>query len=190
MRRRVFPCRCSSRSRSGRTAPVSSKKPISSRCWTPSASARTCRSAAFSRTTATAILRPTWMRSAPLSEGAQRRTLHFAQLAAQHGMAVPDGQLRRDADIHESCGHPARHYRASPRHVCADGRLAGPCHRHAGSLRGHRARHGHQPPTAERTILDVGAKGLTMQSRTEGICATPGQGHALRPAGDAHCKGL
>ena len=31
-------------------------------------------------------------------------------------------------------------------------------------------------PTAERTILDVGAKGLTMQSRTEGICATPGKG--------------
>ena len=31
-------------------------------------------------------------------------------------------------------------------------------------------------PTATRTILDVGAKGLTMQSRTEGICATPGKG--------------
>ena len=31
-------------------------------------------------------------------------------------------------------------------------------------------------PTKTRTILDVGAKGLTMQSRTEGICATPGKG--------------
>jgi len=31
-------------------------------------------------------------------------------------------------------------------------------------------------PTAERVILDVGAKGLTMQERTEGICATPGKG--------------
>lgn len=31
-------------------------------------------------------------------------------------------------------------------------------------------------PTAERVILDVGAKGLTMQTRTEGICAVPGKG--------------
>lgn len=31
-------------------------------------------------------------------------------------------------------------------------------------------------PTAERVILDVGAKGMTMQSRTKGICATPGKG--------------
>ncbi len=31
-------------------------------------------------------------------------------------------------------------------------------------------------PTAERVILDVGAKGLTMQSRSVGICATPGKG--------------
>lgn len=31
-------------------------------------------------------------------------------------------------------------------------------------------------PTAERVIMDVGAKGLTMQERTKGICATPGKG--------------
>ena len=31
-------------------------------------------------------------------------------------------------------------------------------------------------PTALRAILDVGAKGLTMQSRTEGICACEGKG--------------
>lgn len=31
-------------------------------------------------------------------------------------------------------------------------------------------------PTEERVILDVGAKGVTMQSRNEGICATPGLG--------------
>lgn len=34
-------------------------------------------------------------------------------------------------------------------------------------------------PTAERVILDVGAKGLTMQERTVGICATPGKGTLL-----------
>lgn len=32
-------------------------------------------------------------------------------------------------------------------------------------------------PTEERVILDVGAKGLTMQSRTEGICAVEGLGN-------------
>ena len=31
-------------------------------------------------------------------------------------------------------------------------------------------------PTAERVILDVGAKGLTMQERKEGICSAPGKG--------------
>ncbi|MBR6673612.1 MAG: hypothetical protein IKL39_02675, partial [Mailhella sp.] len=31
-------------------------------------------------------------------------------------------------------------------------------------------------PTAERVILDVGAKGLTMQERTQGICSAPGKG--------------
>ena len=31
-------------------------------------------------------------------------------------------------------------------------------------------------PTAERVILDVGAKGLTMQQRTQGICSAPGKG--------------
>ena len=34
-------------------------------------------------------------------------------------------------------------------------------------------------PTRERVILDVGAKGLTMQERTRGICATPGKGSLL-----------
>ena len=34
-------------------------------------------------------------------------------------------------------------------------------------------------PTTERVIMDVGAKGLTMQERTKGICATPGKGTIL-----------
>jgi D-serine deaminase-like pyridoxal phosphate-dependent protein len=34
-------------------------------------------------------------------------------------------------------------------------------------------------PTSERVILDVGAKGITMQSSTVGICATPGLGTIL-----------
>lgn len=34
-------------------------------------------------------------------------------------------------------------------------------------------------PTPERVILDVGAKGLTMQSRNEGICAVEGLGNVI-----------
>lgn len=34
-------------------------------------------------------------------------------------------------------------------------------------------------PTAERVILDVGAKGLTMQERTDGICESGGKGRLL-----------
>lgn len=32
-------------------------------------------------------------------------------------------------------------------------------------------------PTSERVITDVGAKGITMQSRSQGICATTGLGY-------------
>ena len=34
-------------------------------------------------------------------------------------------------------------------------------------------------PTEERVILDVGAKGITMQKRTQGICSAPGKGSIL-----------
>ena len=40
-------------------------------------------------------------------------------------------------------------------------------------------------PTEERVILDVGAKGLTMQERTQGICACPGKG-TIREFPDVH----
>lgn len=42
-------------------------------------------------------------------------------------------------------------------------------------------------PTEERVILDVGAKGLTMQSRSEGICAVEGMGNILEYPG-THIK--
>lgn len=38
-------------------------------------------------------------------------------------------------------------------------------------------------PTKERVILDVGAKGLTMQERTEGICSSGGKGMILEYPG-------
>lgn len=40
-------------------------------------------------------------------------------------------------------------------------------------------------PTAERVITDVGAKGLTAQTRTKGICATPGMG-TIKGMEDVH----
>ena len=111
-----------------------------------------------------------------LSEGAQRRTLHFAELAKQHGL-------------------PCRtvSYGATPTFMNHVDILPGITELRPGTYALMDASQGHaigtldrcaatvlatviSRPTAERTILDVGAKGLTMQSRTEGICATPGKG--------------
>ena len=111
-----------------------------------------------------------------LSEGAQRRTLHFAQLAAQHGMPCQTVS-----------------YGATPTFMNHVDILPGITELRPGTYALMDASQGHaigtldrcaatvlatviSCPTAERTILDVGAKGLTMQSRTEGICATPGKG--------------
>ena len=111
-----------------------------------------------------------------LSEGAQRRTLHFAALAAAHGM-------------------PCRtvSYGATPTFMNHVPILPGITELRPGTYALMDASQGHaigtldrcaatvlatviSKPTDTRTILDVGAKGLTMQSRTEGICAVPGKG--------------
>lgn len=110
---------------------------------------------------------------------AQRRTLHFAALAAAHGMAcetvsigstppamngfeilegVTELRIGTYALMDASQGHAA-----GTLERCAATVLATVISR----------------PTDERVILDVGAKGLTMQSRTQGICATPGKGTLL-----------
>ena len=111
-----------------------------------------------------------------LSEGAQRRTLRFAELARAHGM-------------------PCRtvSYGATPTFMNHVPILSGITELRPGTYALMDASQGHaigtlercaatvlatviSKPTDTRTILDVGAKGLTMQSRTEGICATPGKG--------------
>ena len=111
-----------------------------------------------------------------LSEGAQRRTLRFAALAAAHGM-------------------PCRtvSYGATPTFMNHVPILPGITELRPGTYALMDASQGHaigtldrcaatvlatviSKPTDTRTILDVGAKGLTMQSRTEGICAVPGKG--------------
>lgn len=111
-----------------------------------------------------------------LSEGAQLRTLHFADLAAKHAMPCKTVS-----------------YGATPTFMNHVKLLPGITELRPGTYALMDASQGHaigtldrcaatvlasviSKPTATRTILDVGAKGLTMQSRTEGICATPGKG--------------
>ena len=111
-----------------------------------------------------------------ISDGAQRRTLRFAQLAQEQGMPCetvsygatptfmnhvlilpgitelrPGTYALMDASQANAIGTLDR---------CAATVLATVISK----------------PTALRAILDVGAKGLTMQSRTEGICACEGKG--------------
>lgn len=113
---------------------------------------------------------------AKIAVGAQERTLRFAKLAAEYGMPCevisygstptfmnqvpilqgitelrPGTYALMDAGQGSAIGTLER---------CAASVLATVISR----------------PTAERVILDVGAKGMTMQSRTVGICATPGKG--------------
>ena len=111
-----------------------------------------------------------------LSETAQVRTLHFADLARQHGMPCKTVS-----------------YGATPTFMNHVKILPGITELRPGTYALMDASQGHaigtlercaatvlasviSKPTGTRTILDVGAKGLTMQSRTEGICATPGKG--------------
>ena len=111
-----------------------------------------------------------------LSEDAQKRTLHFADLAAEHGMPCKTVS-----------------YGATPTFMNHVKILPGITELRPGTYALMDASQGHaigtlekcaatvlasviSKPTDTRTILDVGAKGLTMQSRTEGICATPGKG--------------
>ena len=111
-----------------------------------------------------------------ISIGAQKRTLHFAKLAREAGFScevlsygatptfmnqVPilDGitELRPGTYALMDAGQ---------------GSAIGTLERCAASVLATVI----SKPTAERVILDVGAKGMTMQSRDKGICATPGKG--------------
>lgn len=111
-----------------------------------------------------------------ISAGAQRRTLHFAALAAEHGMPCQTVS-----------------YGATPTFMNHVEILPGITELRPGTYVFMDASQGHavgtlercaatvlasviSKPTEQRTILDVGAKGLTMQERSKGICATPGKG--------------
>ena len=108
--------------------------------------------------------------------GAQKRTLHFAKLAAEQGMpcevisygATPT--FMNQVPILEGITElrPGTYALMD----ASQGNAIGTLERCAASVLATVI----SKPTEERVILDVGAKGLTMQSRTEGICATPGKG--------------
>ena len=114
-----------------------------------------------------------------IAEGAQRRTLRFAALAAEQGMpcevvsygATPT--MMNEVPILPGITElrPGTYALMDASQGCAIGTLA----RCAATVLACVV----SRPTEERVILDVGAKGLTMQERTKGICATPGKGSIL-----------
>jgi D-serine deaminase-like pyridoxal phosphate-dependent protein len=114
-----------------------------------------------------------------IAENAQRRTLEFALLAKQNQMPCETVS-----------------YGSTPTFMNAVTILPGITELRPGTYALMDASQGHaigtlkrcaasvlatviSLPTAERVILDVGAKGLTMQERVQGICATPGKGTLL-----------
>ena len=118
-----------------------------------------------------------------LAEEAQRRTLRFAGLARDHGMPCL-----------------VVSYGATPTFMNHVKILEGITELRPGTYALMDASQGHavgtldrcaatvlatviSKPTDTRTILDVGAKGLTMQERTAGICAAPGKGTILEYPG-------
>lgn len=114
-----------------------------------------------------------------ISEGAQRRTLHFAALALQHGMpcqtvsygATPTFMNRVKILPGITELRPGTYALMD----ASQGQAIGALERCAATVLTSVI----SKPTEIRSILDVGAKGLTMQSRTEGICAVAGRGTIL-----------
>ena len=111
-----------------------------------------------------------------ISRNAQARTLQFADLAKQHGMPCETVS-----------------YGSTPPFTCHGPIFPGITELRPGTYAFMDAAQAHavgtfdhcaatvlasviSRPTKERVILDVGAKGLTMQQRTEGICFAPGKG--------------
>ena len=111
-----------------------------------------------------------------LSLGAQRRTLRFASLAAERGMPCKTVSYGATPTFMNHVPILPGITELRPGTYClmdaSQGHAIGTLERCAATVLASVI----SKPTDTRTILDVGAKGLTMQSRTEGICATPGKG--------------
>jgi len=124
-----------------------------------------------------------------ISLAAQRRTLHFAKRAKDNGLkpkTVSIGStpsLMNDFEILEG----VTELRAGTYALmdASQGHAIGTLDRCAATVLASVI----SRPTAERVILDVGAKGITMQERTKGICATPGKG-TIKEYPDVHIFGV
>lgn len=109
--------------------------------------------------------------------GAQERTVHFAKLAAELGMpcaSVSYGStptFMNDVPIVEGITE-LRPGTYALMDAAQAGAIGGDYSRCAATVLATVM----SLPTPTRTILDVGAKGLTKETRTEGICSTPGKG--------------
>lgn len=111
-----------------------------------------------------------------VSEGAQKRLIHFAELAEREGFdieVVSYGstpplvhQVKIEKGITEI--RPGTYALMDVSQGRAQGTLAMCAATVLASVL--------SKPTPERVILDVGAKGLTMQERTQGICCSHGKG--------------
>lgn len=107
---------------------------------------------------------------------AQRRTLHFAQLAAKEGMELQTvsigstPSMMHDFPILEGVTEirPGTYIFMDASQAAAYGSL----NRNAASILTTVI----SRPTPSRVILDVGAKGITAQTRSKGFCATQGLG--------------
>lgn len=111
-----------------------------------------------------------------ISIGAQKRTLHFAKIAEEEGMkceTISIGStpsLMNNFEILEGITElrPGTYALMD----ASQGHAIGTLDRCAATVLSTVI----SRPTLERVILDVGAKGLTMQERKVGICATTGKG--------------
>lgn len=111
-----------------------------------------------------------------LDRRAQQRTLRFAALARGHGMPAPVVSVGATTPfLHEAeilSGITELRIGTYALMDASQGNAAQTLRHCAATVLATVI----STPTSERVILDVGAKGLTMQSRTQGICATPGKG--------------
>ncbi|KLU64865.1 D-threonine aldolase [Desulfosporosinus acididurans] len=111
-----------------------------------------------------------------ISLAAQRRTLHFAQLARENGLSpaiVSIGSTPSQMN-HFEILEGVTEIRPGTYALmdASQGNAFGTLNRCAATVLASVI----SRPTSERVILDVGAKGITMQERNEGICAVPGKG--------------
>jgi len=108
--------------------------------------------------------------------GAQRRTIEFANIAGEMGMPLEvvsigsTPSLMHDFPILEGVTEirPGTYILMD----ASQGNAYGSLDRCAATVLATVM----SKPTSERIILDVGAKGITMQTRTKGICAVEGMG--------------